>query len=456
MAASWYSALKVFLHPKMLWRRHPGFPQVRMPLRQGKSLKDEPVWDESRSRDLVQALSDPIITQARGLLLLQLSDVQMAAITTLDAAVQVRKKDSELRAAASEFDSALNKLRITYLLEADPSTWSASVAATLELENKDRRFELRRSTRRLSLKLYNLYHDDPGSACDGGEQNETINEWALILQEMIGFDSDKTSGAKRGSKNKASKYDQVDLMPNLMERVEVALTLCASVEDLQVRVETIHSARLASGGLPPRCRALLHRALPRNRKELQQIVQYKRLIQEIMNEWSPYFAALVTKSHREQILDAIQAGKIPKSRFLQEAAPLCARLAELQHIRDAAVNEGTRLTFQKETTWLAISGCSVPSSLLDEDLLAYHELITAVTALRPQIDSVTGQFDELQSLAKSPAVVRGPHGVDIYLDRFVDAYEEYHKLQGILNSTLKLGKMLMERLQDNLATLSEA
>ena len=45
---------------------------------------------------------------------------------------------------------------------------------------------------------------------------------------------------------------------------------------------------------------------------------------------------------------------------------------------------------------------------------------------------------ELHSLAQSPTVVRGPHGVDVNLDSFVEAYEEYHKLQGTLNSTLKV------------------
>ena len=93
------------------------------------------------------------------------------------------------------------------------------------------------------------------------------------------------------------------------------------------------------------------------------------------------------------MLDAIQAGKIPKSRFLQDAAPLCGRLAELQRIRDSAVNVGTRFAFQQETVWLSVSGCPVPSSLLHEDLLEYNDLISAVTALRPQIDSVIGQFD---------------------------------------------------------------
>ena len=61
------------------------------------------------------------------------------------------------------------------------------------------------------------------------------------------------------------------------------------------QVETIHSARLACGDLSPRSRALLHRAMPKNRKDLQQVAQYKRSIQETMNKWSPYFATLVTK-----------------------------------------------------------------------------------------------------------------------------------------------------------------
>lgn len=68
------------------------------------------------------------------------------------------------------------------MLKDPKSSWPLSMTSTLELQNKDRRAELRQDLRRTHTKLYTLFKpEDHSDESDDAVSDEVVVEGAMVL-----------------------------------------------------------------------------------------------------------------------------------------------------------------------------------------------------------------------------------------------------------------------------------
>ncbi|KAI0685311.1 hypothetical protein C8T65DRAFT_592473 [Cerioporus squamosus] len=319
-------------------------------------------------------------------------------IDVADAVISAHEKQAEVRTACLVYDQAMLDLRADYFLDADPASWPEGLAARLELLNKERRKQRRTDLRSAQTALRKLHAE--------------VNS---------------------------------DLMHELNAQVAAAFERCARFQVLFQTFDDLYDARVKSRTIAPQDRVSLRRARPRMQKGLYEAKKLRDTIRCITSEWWPYVEVLMSEVELKTFLKTMRDMKIPFRLFLEKTTPVCEELAKLYATRDTIVQDVIKTTFRLETSWLALDQRPLFGYRYRHEMKIYDSLLAQAKAQRPSHDAALLAVRKLDAWASSPAVVPGPRGIDICIDRLFEADEKVRELHRAINAMTKVSMKLTSR-----------